>query len=157
MAIASEGINLPPGLFCRYLLKALEAADGQTRRRKRDQAPDRLGLAIKRELLERAAQADPAPGDLEGWLMQQIAEAADPGAVRAMCEQIFLEYRMARLQPDLADWLARGAPSDDAEPDQPGPERSGKRHGRPGNAARPDRWHGTDEASFACTCHLPQR
>ena len=30
-----------PGAFCRLLLNALEAAEGQTWRRKRDQAPDR--------------------------------------------------------------------------------------------------------------------
>jgi hypothetical protein len=157
MAVTSEGIDLPPGTFCRFLVKALEAAEGQTRRRKRDQAPDRLGLAIKRDLLERAAEANPAPTEFEGWLMRQIAEAPDAGAVRAMCEQIFLEYRMARLQPELADWLASGAPSDDAEPGQAASERSDKGRDRAGGSTRHDRWHGRDEESIGCTCHLPQR
>jgi hypothetical protein len=154
-------IGIDPGPFCRLLLKALEAAESQTRRRKRDQAPDRLGLAVKRDLLEHAADAAPAPDAFEGWLVARIAEEPAAGPVRAMCEQIFLEYRMARFQPELVDWLARGAPSDDTEPTAPGvdvsrPERPHKGRDRPDGAARPDRWHGTDEAAFACTCHLPQ-
>ena len=141
-----------PGEFCRFQLKALEAAEGQTRRRKRDQAPDKLGLAIKRDLLQRAAEADPEPSAFEGWLMEQIIRAPNAGAVRAMSEQIFLEYRMAGRQRELAEWLAGGAPSDDAEP-----ERAGKRRDRADEPDRRDRWHGTDDPLIACTCHLPQR
>src|SRR4051812_12489095 len=90
--------EIAPGPFCALLLKALEAAEGQTRRRKRDQAPDRLGLAIKRDLLERAVEAAPDADAFEGWLVAQIAETSSAGvghsagSVRAMCEQIFLEY-----------------------------------------------------------------
>src|SRR3954454_3833557 len=104
---SSEGPSreIAPGPFCGLLLKALEAAEGQTRRRKRDQSPDRLGLAIKRDLLERAVADDPDTVAFEGWLVEQIAGSEAPGSVRAMCEQIFLEYRMVRFQPDLADWL----------------------------------------------------
>lgn len=141
-----------PGTFCRYLLKALEAAEGQTRRRKRDQAPDRLGLSIKRDLLERAVAADPEPDRFEGWLMEQVVRAPEAGPVRAMCEQIFLEYRMAALQPDFAAWLAAGAPSDDAAPERPGPRRD-----RVEGPGRRDRWHGTDDPEIACTCHLDHR
>jgi hypothetical protein len=147
---APGSIELRPGPFCRMLLVALEAAEGQTRRRKRDQAPDRVGLAIKRDLLERAVEADPAAADFEGWLVAQIAQAPVAGSVRAMCEQIFLEYRMARFQPELADWLTRGAPSDDAEP-----RRQGRPKDRDGD--RQDRWHGHDDEVYDCTCHLPQR
>jgi hypothetical protein len=146
---AEAHAELAPGMFCRLLLKALEAAEGQTRRRKRDQAPDRLGLTIKRDLLERAAEADPDADAFEGWLVAQIAEAEVPGAVRAMCEQIFLEYRMARFQPEMTAWLMHGAPSDDAEPGV------GRRR-RSDPAKGPDRWHGTDDTEYACTCHLPQ-
>jgi hypothetical protein len=141
-----------PGAFCAFLVNALEAAEGQTRRRKRDQAPDKLGLSIKRELLERAAAADPEPDAFEGWLLEQILRTPGAGPVRAMCEQIFLEYRMAALQPDFAEWLAAGAPSDDADPDAP--ERPRERADGP---RRPDRWHGTDDPAFACTCHLDHR
>ena len=134
-------MTVRPGEFCRFQLKALEAAEGQTRRRKRDQAPDKLGLAIKRDLLQRAAEADPEPSAFEGWLMEQIVRAPNAGAVRAMSEQIFLEYRMARLQPELAEWLVRGAPSDDVDPapaddgrpDGPGSDRRGRRRGDTGD------------------------
>ena len=148
---AARDLPLRPGAFCQSLLKALDAAEGQTRRRKRDQAPDRFGLAVKRELLERAVAADPAPEAFETWLMEQIVRAAHAGSVRAMCEQIYLEYRMAGLQPDLAAWLAAGAPSDDAEPERPRRER-----GRANGPEAPDRWRGTDDPWIACTCHLPQ-
>jgi len=141
-----------PGAFCAFLLDALEAAEGQTRRRKRDQAPDKLGLSIKRELLQRAAADDPEPDAFEGWLMEQILRTPGAGPVRAMCEQIFLEYRMATLQPDFADWLAAGAPSDDADQ-----ERSDRRRDRPDGLKRRDRWHGTDDPAYACTCHIDHR
>ena len=146
------GMAVRPGAFCRFLLKALEAAESQTRRRKRDQSPDRVGLGIKRELLEQAVGADPEPEAFEDWLMEQIVLAPHAGSVRAMCEQIFLEYRMAARQPDLAAWLASGAPSDDAEPERPRRERD-----RAAGSDGHDRWHGTDDPRIACTCHLPQR
>ena len=147
---ARPSVEPRPGQFCRYLLKALEASEGQTRRRKRDQAPDKLGLAVKRELLQRAAEADPDPAAFEAWLMAQILESPAAGGVRAMCEQIFLEYRMASLRPEFADWLAEGAPSEDAELD----ESRGRRE-RP-RSGQHDRWQGHDEMDIACTCHLPQ-
>jgi hypothetical protein len=159
----AANVELRPGPFCRLLLEALEAAEGQTRRRKRDQAPDRLGLAIKRDLLERAVAADPAPADFEGWLLAQILKAPVAGSVRAMCEQIFLEYRMGRLQPELTAWLVRGAPSDDADSMPSGPEASGgerrrrRRREGAGDQEGHDRWHGRDEDVYDCTCHLPQR
>lgn len=149
MTVASE--RLRPGAFCQLLLRALEAAESQTRRRKRDQSPDRIGLGAKRQLLEQAVAADPEPEAFEGWLMEQIVRSPHAGAVRAMCEQIFLEYAMVMRQPDVAAWLEAGAPSDDAEPRA---RRGGDRSKRAGS---PDRWHGTDDPSIACTCHLPQR
>jgi hypothetical protein len=156
-----ERRELRPGAFCQMLLLALDAAEGQTRRRKRDQAPDRFGLAVKRDLLERAAEDDPAPADFEGWLLSQIGDAPAAGPVRAMCEQIFLEYRMARSQPELADWLARGAPSDDADGTRTRRRRTGAAPRRePDGSAEQrgnDRWHGRDEQAYDCTCHLPLR
>jgi hypothetical protein len=141
-----------PGAFCDFLLQALEAAEGQTRRRKRDQSPDKLGLSVKRDLLERAVAADPEPAAFEAWLMQQIIQAPGAGPVRAMGEQIFLEYQMAALQPDFAAWLAAGAPSDDADS-----EHAERRRKRPAGPGRPDRWHGTDDPEYACTCHVDHR
>ena len=154
--VDASRIDLHPGSVCRALLQALEAAEGQTRRRKRDQAPDRLGLATKREILERAVQASPSAAEFEGWLVAQIAAADTPGAgaVRAMCEEIFQDYRMALLQPEMAHWLQHGAPSDDADPDR---SRDERRRGKGDGSGKSDRWHGTDDTEFACTCHLPQR
>lgn len=151
--------EVTPGAFCRALLATIDAAEGRTRRRKRDQTPDRIGLTIKRDLLEAAVAADPAPADFEGWLFEQIVAAPAPGAVRAMCEQIFLEYRMARRQPEMAAWLAQGAPSDDAAPGQPG-------NVEPSWAPRRDRLESADDPtrhdsrhveggeSPVCTCDL---
>lgn len=105
---------LRPAPFCRYLLKTLEAAEGQTRRRKRDQGPDKIGLGIRRALLERATADDPEPEAFERWLMAQVFSAPASGPVRAMGLQVLEEYRLARLQPAFTAWLTAGAPSDDA-------------------------------------------
>ena len=59
-----------PAEVCAALLAALEAAEGRRRSRKRDQTPDGIGLAIKRELLQRAVQEDPNPEAFEEWLLQ---------------------------------------------------------------------------------------
>jgi hypothetical protein len=152
---AAHGPEIAPGPFCALLLQALEASEGQTRRRKRDQAPDRLGLAIKRELLERAVADAPSADDFEGWLLARIVEAPASGSVRAMCQEILQDYRLVRLQPALAGWLAQGAPSDDADRDSP--RKRDRARDRLGDSGRPDRWHGTDDSEYACTCHLPQR
>ena len=58
-----------PAEVCAALLAALEAAEGRRRSRKRDQTPDAIGLAIKRELLERVVQEDPDPEAFEEWLL----------------------------------------------------------------------------------------
>ena len=136
--------ELTPAAFCRTLLATLDAAEGRTRRRKRDQTPDRIGLGIKRDLLEAGVAADPAPDEFEGWLV----------------EQVFLEYRMARHQPEMAAWLARGAPSDDAALGQPGnvePSWAPRRDRRagPGDGAERHGAHVGDGESSACTCDLP--
>ena len=109
---------LRPGEFCRWALKAEEAAEGLRRRRKRDQRPDQVGLALKADLLARAAEADPEPEAFEAWLVGQVVGATAGGPVRAMSLQILEEYRFASLDPALAAWLRAGAPSDDAQPRQ---------------------------------------
>src|SRR5438552_15026761 len=99
--MAERLTSLRPGEFSRLALKALEAAEGQTRRRKRDQGPDRIGLGIKRELLQRAAEADPGPHEFEAWLMGRVFNAPAGGPVRAMGVQILDEYRAASLDLGL--------------------------------------------------------
>lgn len=107
---------LRPGEFCRWALKAQEAADGQRRRRKRDQRPDQIGLGIKAGLLARAAEEDPEPEAFESWLLSQVIAAPAGGPLRAVSLQILDEYRFATLDVALAEWLRAGAPSDDAMP-----------------------------------------
>jgi len=102
-----------PGEFAHGLLLALEASEGRRRQRKRDQTPDALGLAIKREILERAVADDPHPDDFEHWLLEQCLTAPSEGGARAMALQIFDEWRLAARSPAFTAWLAGGAVSDD--------------------------------------------
>jgi len=104
-----------PAEICRELVLALDASEGRRKRRKRDTTPDTLGLAIKRDLLDRAIAADPVPDEFEAWLLAQCA-AAGPGegGMRAMALSIFEEWRLALAAGSFRDWLAQGAPSDDA-------------------------------------------
>ena len=109
--------RLRPAEVCDRLLVALGASEGRRRRRKRDTTPDAIGLAVKRELLERAIAADPPPDAFEAWLMDRCADAADTvaaGATRAMALEVFAEWRLIDQSPAFRDWLTRGARSDDA-------------------------------------------
>lgn len=116
-----------PGEICRELLAALEASEGRRRRRKRDTTPDALGLAMKRELLERAITADPSPEEFEAWLQEQCLTAGGAeGGVRAMAQSIFEEWRLARDAAWFRDWLARGAPSEDARREATGRGEAGE-------------------------------
>jgi hypothetical protein len=107
--------TLTPGEYCRLALRALDSSEGRTRRRKRDQTPDTLGLGIKRDLLERAAQADPPPETFAAWLLEQVLATPASGPARAMSLQILDEYRAAQITPGLSEWLLQGAPSADAD------------------------------------------
>ena len=112
--------NAPrPGEICAELLAALDASEGRRRRRKRDTTPDAIGLTMKRELLERAVAADPDPDRFEEWLYEQcLAAGPSEGGVRAMALSVFEEWRLAQDAAAFGDWLARGAPSDDALSDE---------------------------------------
>jgi hypothetical protein len=106
--------ELRPARVCAELLEALRASEGRTRRRKRDQRPDVIGLGIKRDLLDAAVRDDPEPAEFEGWLLDAVHRAGHGGgAVRAMALQIFEEWKLARASDPFRDWLDRGAPSDD--------------------------------------------
>ena len=102
---------MSPREFSRALLAALEAAEGRRRSRKRDQTPDAIGLAIKRELLERAVRDEPAPEAFEAWL---LSHGRNP-----MAPAVLEEWRLAAAMPQFAEWLARGAPSDDSRLTRP--------------------------------------
>ncbi|OLC03314.1 MAG: hypothetical protein AUH78_16625 [Gemmatimonadetes bacterium 13_1_40CM_4_69_8] len=125
-----------PGEICRELLAALDASEGRRRRRKRDTTPDAIGLTIKRDLLERAIAADPAPDQFEAWLHGQcLAAGGAEGGVRAMALSIFEEWRLAQEADSFRDWLSRGAPSDDALREQPAPD-GDRTSTRPSNTTR---------------------
>jgi hypothetical protein len=111
----TELATLRPGDFSQQLLRALDASEGRRRRRKRDQTPDGIGLAIKRDLLDAAIVEDPEPADFEGWLLMKALAAPASGPVLALCSQIMDEYRVAAADPSFGRWLAEGAPSADAE------------------------------------------
>ena len=121
--------RLRPSEVCRAVLAALQGADGRRRKRKRDQTPDAIGLSIKRSLLSRAIQDDPSPNAFEEWLLEYpgtCATSESPGAVAAMARIVLEEWRLAHSSEAFRDWLQRGAPSDDADREQP-QERPGMR------------------------------
>lgn len=103
-----------PAEFCQALLSALEAADGRRRQRKRDQTPDTIGLAIKRQLLEQAVKEDPPSEAFEEWLLQYTVVSNSTGAIAAMARAVFEEWRLAHSMNEFKAWLDRGAPSEDA-------------------------------------------
>ncbi len=103
--------------FSRALLQALEAAEGRRKRRKRDQTPDSIGLGLKRQVLERVIEADPDPEAFEAWLLELVLATPGSGGLRAVCQEIYQEYQLARHDPSFSEWLAAGAPSDDALPE----------------------------------------
>jgi len=110
--------TLRPVDVCRALLAALEASEGRRRRRKRDQTPDAFGLGVKRDLLRRAVEEDPAPEAFEAWLLEYPGTCAAPelaGPARAMARAVFEEWRLAHSLGEFREWLEQGAPSEDME------------------------------------------
>jgi hypothetical protein len=106
-----------PSDVCRALLAALDAADGRRRSRKRDQTADAFGLAVKRDLLQRAVDEDPSPAAFEEWLFNYpltCKESQLVGPAFAMARAVFEEWRLAHTLGEFRSWLENGAPSDDA-------------------------------------------
>jgi hypothetical protein len=113
---------LRPADICRALLAALDAAEGRRRTRKRDQTPDAFGLAVKRDLLQRAVNEDPRPEAFEAWLLKYPLTCTAPelaGPATAMARAVFEEWRLAHALGEFRLWLERGAPSDDVTPGGP--------------------------------------
>lgn len=109
--------QLRPADFCGEVMAALEASDGRRRRRKRDTTPDAIGLGMKRRLLEEAIAADPEPEDFESWLFERcLAEGDGNGPLRAVALSLLEEWRFSADLDGFREWLAAGAPSDDALP-----------------------------------------
>jgi hypothetical protein len=116
-AIKDSSHVFRPADVCRALLAALEASEGRRRKRKRDQTPDAIGLALKRDLLQRAVEDDPRPDAFEEWLLNYPLTCKAPelaGPASAMARAVFEEWRLAHSLAEFRLWLERGAPSDDA-------------------------------------------
>lgn len=116
-AVNTGAQALRPAQVCEALLSALEASEGRRRRRKRDQTPDAFGLGVKRALLLRVVEEDPAPESFEAWLLDYPSRCAAPelvGPTRAMARAIFEEWRLAHSLGEFRHWLEQGAPSEDA-------------------------------------------
>lgn len=108
-----------PAELSRALLAALEAGEGRRRKRKRDTTPDAIGMALKRELLERALRDDPEPERFEAWLLERCLAGGDThsvGSLLAMAREILDEYRLTVRLPAFDAWLVAGAPSEDRSP-----------------------------------------
>jgi hypothetical protein len=106
-----------PADVCRALLDALESSEGRRRNRKRNQTPDAIGLAVKRLLLERVIDDDPAPDAFEQWLLDYAATctgSGQSGPALAMARAVFEEWHLAHSLGDFRAWLELGAPSADA-------------------------------------------
>ena len=109
--------SVRPAEFCREVMASLQASEGRRRRRSRNTTPDAIGLAMKRTLLEEAIAADPAPEEFEDWLFRRcLREPVGSGGLRAVAVSLFEEWRFAAQVDAFRDWLAAGAPSDDAIP-----------------------------------------
>jgi len=107
-----------PARVCTALLAALDASEGRSRARKRDQTPDSIGLAIRRDLLERAARDDPEPDAFEQWLLDHVETSTVPGAACAIARTVLDEWQLAHRMESFAAWLEQGAPSEDARAGQ---------------------------------------
>ena len=106
---------LRPAQVCAALLAALEASEGRSRKRKRDQKPDVIGIGMKRTLLERVVRDDPAPQAFEQWLLQYVvASEPMPGQTLATARSVLDEWRLAHEMQAFAQWLRQGAPSADS-------------------------------------------
>jgi hypothetical protein len=113
--VIEKSTGVRPGEFCQFLLRTLEASEAQTRRRKRDQTPDHIGLAMRRMLLEHVIAIDPDEDQFERALLERVLASEMPGPLRAMATLILNEYRFAATQPHLVAWLRAGAPNADAD------------------------------------------
>lgn len=116
MTTGSDSTRYRPADVCRALLAALEAAEGRRRSRKRDQTPDAFGLAVKRDLLQRVVEDDPAPERFEEWLLNYPLTCDAPhlaGPAMAMARSVFEEWRLAHALGEFRSWLEHGAPSED--------------------------------------------
>lgn len=111
--MTTESAPPSPAEFARQALEAIESSEGRRKRRHRNTTPDRIGLDLKRKILEDVITHAPPPAELEDHLFALVNASDDPGATRAMCSDVLDEYRAAATSPGFRGWLEQGAPSDD--------------------------------------------
>jgi hypothetical protein len=84
-------------------LLLLSSGELLPRQRLRSQSPDSAGLELKRRLLQRVADLDPEPGNLEATLAQVIDELGPPsGPSRALAIGFRDDWRGLASNPE---WL----------------------------------------------------
>lgn len=86
-------------------LLLLASGDLRPRKRARDQQADRVGLDLKRRILQCLAAMDPEPADLEAALVGIVGEIGPPtGPTRAVATIIREEWQAACASPE---WVAQ--------------------------------------------------
>jgi hypothetical protein len=76
------------------------------RQRARDQQADRAGLELKRRLLDRLAELDPEPAELQAALFRIVEEIGPPtGPSRAIALNVYEEWQAACATPELTAHL----------------------------------------------------
>jgi hypothetical protein len=104
-----------PAELASHLLAALDASEGRRRKRKRNTAPDSIGMSLKRTLMEETIRQNPEPEMYEGWLLERcLASPEATGSIRAMALELLSDWRLAQTSDVFRSWLEHGAPSDDA-------------------------------------------
>jgi hypothetical protein len=84
-------------------LLVLSSGELSGRQRLRSQTPDQVGLALKRQLLERLASLDPEPGELEATLARLIDDLGPPsGPIRALALSFRDEWQAL---PANSEWV----------------------------------------------------
>ena len=87
-------------------LLLLASGDLLPRPRARDQQADRVGMELKRRILDDLAALDPEPADLEAALLRSIAEIGPPeGPARAVAAGIRDEWLAAQASPEWVEQL----------------------------------------------------
>jgi hypothetical protein len=87
-----------------FALLLLGSGDLAPRRRARDQQADRVGLDLKRRVLEALLARDPDPEDMEAALLFAVDELGPPtGPMLAMARLVLDEWRTAAATPE---WVA---------------------------------------------------
>ncbi len=97
----------------------LATRDEAPRQRARDQQADRLGLDLRRRVLDRLAALDPEPEEMEMALSSIVSEFGEPsGPTRGVCLAILQDWNSAKIGPEFWPWLLQEAieSSRDREP-----------------------------------------